>query len=170
MICGETTTTFAALDASANRLAHALVRHGVRAETRVAVALPRSARQIAAFLAILRAGGAFLPLDPGLPPARIAALLADARPRLVLGDADTLARLATVPGPPGTLDRDALDHQALDLDLDALDLSREPATAPAVPLHPDQLAYVIHTSGSTGRPKGVAVAHGPLARRVVRDP
>nr|WP_279292536.1 amino acid adenylation domain-containing protein [Methylobacterium goesingense] len=151
VICGETATTFAALDASANRLAHALVRLGVRAETRVAVALPRSARQIAAFLAILRAGGAFLPLDPGLPPARIAALLADAQPRLVLGDPDTRARLAAVPDLP-----DALD-------LDALDLSREPATAPAVPLHPDQLAYVIHTSGSTGRPKGVAVAHGPLA-------
>ncbi|MGU3363100.1 amino acid adenylation domain-containing protein, partial [Methylobacterium sp. M6A4_1b] len=164
VICGDTTTAFAALDADADRLAHALVRRGVRAETIVAVALPRSARQIAAFLAVLRAGGAFLPLDPGLPPARIAALLADAEPRLVLGDADTLARLAPVPGLPETLDLDALHRDARDRN--TRDPASPPAGAPDVPLHPDQIAYVIHTSGSSGRPKGVAVAHGPLAAHV----
>ena len=157
VICGETTTAFAEIDAHANRLAHLLSRHGVRAETIVALALPRSSTQIAAFLAILRAGGAFLPLDPSLPPARIAALLADARPRLVLGNADTLARLSSALGLLAGADLSRL------LDLDTLDLAAEPTSPPDVTLHPDQLAYLIHTSGSTGRPKAVAVAHGPLA-------
>nr|WP_282104100.1 amino acid adenylation domain-containing protein [Methylobacterium sp. 37f] len=170
------TISFAALNASANRLAHALVRHGVRAETRVAVALPRSARQIAAFLAILRAGGAFLPLDAGLPAPRLASLLAEARPSLVLVDPNTRARLAEAlallpelgPGAPGSeaAPRPKAEPEPVLLDHDALDLAAEPATAPAVTLHPDQLAYVIHTSGSTGRPKGVAVTHGPLAAHI----
>ena len=121
----------------------------------VAVALPRGPDQIAAFLAILRAGGAFLPLDPVQPTARLAALVEDAGARLLLARGSTLDGLSRAG--PGGLAR---------LDPSSLDLASEPETAPPRIAHPDQLAYVIYTSGSTGRPKGVAVAHGPLARHV----
>ncbi|WP_156462975.1 condensation domain-containing protein, partial [Methylobacterium sp. Leaf93] len=84
VICGPRITTFGELDRAANRLAHRLIRDGVGPETIVAVALPRGPDQIAAFLAILRAGGAFLPLDPTQPRARLAALLRDAGARLLL--------------------------------------------------------------------------------------
>ncbi|MFE1599075.1 amino acid adenylation domain-containing protein [Methylobacterium sp. ID0610] len=151
IIAGDHTTSFADLDARANRIAHIIARRGLPPETRIAVALPRSATQIAAFLAVLRAGAAFLPLDPALPQARLRALIDQASAPLLLTDTATRPRL---PDGPEILE------------LDTLDLAAEPATAPAIPLHPDQLAYVIFTSGSTGAPKGVAVPHGPLAMHV----
>ncbi|WP_019906455.1 non-ribosomal peptide synthetase [Methylobacterium sp. 77] len=156
VICGPRTTSFGELDRAANRLAHRLIRASVGPETVVAVALSRGPDQIAAFLAILRAGGAFLPLDPAQPRPRLAALLRDAGARLLLTQGTALDGLANEAG-LGDL---------TSLDLDTLDLSSEPASAPSRIPHPDQLAYVIYTSGSTGAPKGVAVAHGPLARHV----
>ncbi|WP_156467742.1 condensation domain-containing protein, partial [Methylobacterium sp. Leaf91] len=87
VVCGPRTTTFGELDRAANRLAHRLMREGVGPETVVAVALPRGPDQIAAFLAILRAGGAFLPLDPAQPTARLTALVEDAGARLLLAQA-----------------------------------------------------------------------------------
>ncbi|WP_244474485.1 AMP-binding protein, partial [Methylobacterium sp. Leaf85] len=122
----------------------------------VAVALPRGPDQIAAFLAILRAGGAFLPLDPAQPRVRLASLLRDAGARLLLVQGSALDGLAQESGM----------GEAGSLDPSALDLASEPETAPPRTAHPEQLAYVIYTSGSTGTPKGVAVAHGPLARHV----
>ncbi|WP_027171574.1 non-ribosomal peptide synthetase [Methylobacterium sp. 10] len=156
VICGPRTTTFGELDRAANRLAHRLIREGIGPEAVVAVALPRGPDQIAAFLAILRAGGAFLPLDPAQPRARLAALLRDAGARLLLVQGTALDGLA----------REAGMGEGATLDPSALDLSSEPETAPSRLPHPEQLAYVIYTSGSTGTPKGVAVAHGPLARHV----
>ncbi|GJD40147.1 amino acid adenylation domain-containing protein [Methylobacterium bullatum] len=156
VICGPRTTTFGELDRAANRLAHRLIRDGIGPEAVVAVALPRGPDQIAAFLAILRAGGAFLPLDPAQPRARLAALLRDAGARLLLVQGSALDGLA----------QEAGMGEASSLDPSALDLASEPETAPSPAAHPGQLAYVIYTSGSTGTPKGVAVAHGPLARHV----
>src|SRR5262249_14080897 len=130
--------SFAELDERANRLAHALIRRGAGPERVVALALPRSVELITAQLAVAKAGAAFLPVDPAYPADRIAFMLADAQPVLVL-----------------------------DSTMDVLD-GNEPRHAPTdddrlTPLHLDHPAYVICTSGSTGRPKGVVVAHRGLA-------
>ncbi|WP_228123236.1 non-ribosomal peptide synthetase [Streptomyces olivaceus] len=159
---GEVTWTYAELNARANRLAHALIGRGVGPEQRVALALPRSAEQVVAVLAVLKAGGAYVPVDPDYPAARIAYLLRDARPALLV----TTSRFADLPGADG-VERLLLDTAGPDGpdgadDLD--DLDGLPDTDPEVPLDPDHAAYVIHTSGSTGEPKGVVVPH----RNVVR--
>ncbi|WP_189267314.1 non-ribosomal peptide synthase/polyketide synthase [Streptomyces fuscichromogenes] len=147
---GEVTLTYGELNARANRLAHALIDRGVGPEQRVALALPRSADQVVAVLAVLKAGAAYLPVDPQYPPARIAYLLQDARPTLLV----TTSKTGDLPG------ADPVDR----LLLDTADLDGLPDTDPEVPLGPGHAAYVIHTSGSTGNPKGVVVTH----RNVVR--
>ncbi|MGX1543794.1 amino acid adenylation domain-containing protein, partial [Streptomyces adustus] len=147
---GEVTLTYGELNARANRLAHALIDRGVGPEQRVALALPRSAEQVVAVLAVLKAGGAYLPMDPQYPAARIAYLLQDARPALLV----TTSRTGDLPGV------DAVER----LLLDTVDLDGLPDTDPQLPLDPGHAAYVIYTSGSTGNPKGVVVTH----RNVVR--
>ncbi|PJM91998.1 non-ribosomal peptide synthetase [Streptomyces sp. CB01373] len=147
---GEVSLTYGELNTRANRLAHALIDRGVGPEQRVALALPRSAEQVVAVLAVLKAGGAYLPVDPQYPAARIAYLLQDARPALLV----TTSRIGDLPGV------DPVDR----LLLDAADLDGLPDTDPEVPLDPGHAAYVIYTSGSTGDPKGVVVPH----RNVVR--
>ncbi|MFI0967599.1 non-ribosomal peptide synthase/polyketide synthase [Streptomyces sp. NPDC021080] len=147
---GEVTLTYGELNARANRLAHALIDRGVGPEQRVALVLPRSAEQVVAVLAVLKAGGAYLPVDPQYPAARIAYLLQDARPALLV----TTSRTGDLPG------ADPVDR----LLLDAADLDGLPDTDPEVSLDPGHPAYVIYTSGSTGNPKGVVVTH----RNVVR--
>ncbi|MCG5236756.1 non-ribosomal peptide synthetase [Xanthobacter oligotrophicus] len=144
VIFGDTVTSFATLEAEANRLAHVLVAQGVGPETRVGVGLPRGPDLIAALLAVWKAGGAFVPFDPDHPAERIAHILADAGTKLVL------AREGVAPGVPN-------------LDPERLDLSSQPASPVGRTTHPDQLAYLVYTSGSTGRPKGVMVAHGALS-------
>jgi amino acid adenylation domain-containing protein len=150
IICGDETVSFGGLDAEANRLAHCLLRQGVRPESRIGVLMRRSPRQIAALLAILKAGAAFLPLDSQQPPPRLAQILAGTGAALILTD--------------GALAGHLPQADAAILDLDRLDLAGEPATAPGIAVHPEQLAYLISTSGSTGLPKAVAVAHGALSR------
>ncbi|WP_250008421.1 non-ribosomal peptide synthetase [Actinoplanes sp. M2I2] len=139
--------TYAELDERANRLAHALIGRGAGPERVVGLCLPRSADLIVAEVAVLKAGAAYLPIDPEYPAERIAYLLADAAPVCVLSTAE----LAPV------LNTDAVL-------LDELDLGREPATAPAPALTAANAAYVIYTSGSTGRPKGVVVSHSGVAK------
>ncbi|MGV9393375.1 amino acid adenylation domain-containing protein, partial [Streptomyces olivaceus] len=156
---GEVTWTYAELNARANRLAHALIGRGVGPEQRVALALPRSAEQVVAVLAVLKAGGAYVPVDPDYPAARIAYLLRDARPALLV----TTSRFADLPGADG-VERLLLDTTGPGGPDGADDLDGLPDTDPEVPLDPDHAAYVIHTSGSTGEPKGVVVPH----RNVVR--
>ncbi|SFO23810.1 non-ribosomal peptide synthase domain TIGR01720/amino acid adenylation domain-containing protein [Pseudomonas sp. NFACC24-1] len=138
------------LDRRANQLAHALIARGVAPETRVGVALPRSEGVIVALLAVLKAGAAYVPLDTSYPRERLAYLIEDSGLALLLTDSRVSAQLP-------------LDGAAQVLELDRLDLSRQPLEAPSVQVDPQNLAYVIYTSGSTGNPKGVSVAHGPLA-------
>ncbi|MFH8978198.1 non-ribosomal peptide synthase/polyketide synthase [Streptomyces sp. NPDC017890] len=147
---GDVSLTYTELNARANRLAHALITRGVGPERRVALALPRSAEQVVAVLAVLKAGGAYLPVDPSYPAARISHLLQDAGPALLV----TTGRTGELPG----------TYHVDRLLLDATDLDGLPDTDPAVPLDPRHAAYVIYTSGSTGAPKGVVVPH----RNVVR--
>ncbi|WP_317936844.1 amino acid adenylation domain-containing protein, partial [Streptomyces cellostaticus] len=145
--------TYREVNARANRLARALAGHGVGPESVVAVSLARSADLVVALLAVLKAGGAYLPVDPKYPSQRLEAILGEARPRLVLTDSATAAVLP--------------EHDAPDVFLDALDLSGDD-TGLELPLHADQLAYVMYTSGSTGKPKGVAITHGCVVNGVLR--
>ncbi|WP_413754280.1 non-ribosomal peptide synthase/polyketide synthase [Streptomyces sp. R-74717] len=150
VVSGDVTLTYGELNARANRLAHHLIARGVGPEQLVAVALPRSAELVVAVLAVLKAGAAYVPVDPQYPAARIAYLLRDARPSLLV----TTGRTGELPG------TDPVDR----LLLDAADLGGLPDTDPEAPLDPGHPAYVIYTSGSTGDPKGVVVPH----RNVVR--
>jgi non-ribosomal peptide synthetase component F len=155
LVFRETALSFAELNARANRLAHHLVGLGVGPERLVALALPRTADMVVAILAVLKAGGAYLPVDPDLPAERIGFLLDDARPALVV----TASSGGSVPNSAARLVLDAPDTRtALERcpDTDPTDADR---ICPLSPAHP---AYVIYTSGSTGRPKGVVVEHRAL--------
>ncbi|WP_329619105.1 amino acid adenylation domain-containing protein [Streptomyces sp. NBC_01255] len=155
VLCGDTTLTYRELDERANRLARVLAASGVGQESPVALALPRSPQYIVAVLAIAKAGGIYLPIDPAYPAERITFMLSDADPALVVTDTQTSA---TLPASDCPL-----------LVIDAPRTAREIAAAPADPLaadsaaHPDQLCYVVYTSGSTGRPKAVGISHRSLA-------
>ncbi|WP_301184473.1 non-ribosomal peptide synthetase [Streptomyces sp. NL15-2K] len=139
--CGEDTLTFAELDAQVASLARTLLALGITPETPVAVCLPRSTDSVVALLAVMRAGGVYVPLDPEWPADRTAYVLDDtAAPVVITRD---------LPAGPGRVHLDP----------------RQPAadgsvTAPHI--RPDQAAYIIYTSGSTGAPKGVAVQHRSL--------
>ncbi|MFC9514919.1 amino acid adenylation domain-containing protein [Nocardiaceae bacterium NPDC056970] len=145
--------SYAQLHDLANRLAHVLVDRGVRPETKVAVALPRSIELMVALLAIGKAGGAYVPLDTGYPAERLAYMLEDSDPVCVLTSADAAAAL-----PDNGIERILVD----DLDLDGC--SADPVAVDLLPHHP---LYVIYTSGSTGRPKGVVVPHAGVVNRLM---
>ncbi|MFD3457918.1 amino acid adenylation domain-containing protein [Streptomyces sp. NPDC058691] len=150
--------TYAELDGRANRLARLLVERGVGPERFVAVALPRSAELVVALLAVVKAGGAYLPVDPGYPVERIAHMLTDAAPALVLTTADVEPVLA-VEDPASILVLDARETVAALGRLSPMPVVDAERQSPLLPRHP---AYVIYTSGSTGRPKGVVVPHAGL--------
>ncbi|MGE7438289.1 amino acid adenylation domain-containing protein, partial [Kitasatospora sp. NPDC001175] len=149
----DTVLSYAELDRRANRLARLLIGRGVGPESVVALLLPRSAELVVAALAVLKAGAAYLPVDPEYPAERIAYLFADGAPRLTVVDGRTAASL-----PAGTehvdLDEAGLDGFAADAvtDRDRLGV-----------LGLQHPAYVIYTSGSTGRPKGVVATHAGVA-------
>jgi amino acid adenylation domain-containing protein/non-ribosomal peptide synthase protein (TIGR01720 family) len=142
---GGRTLTYAQLDAASDALATALQVRGVTIETVIGVALHRSLETVLAMLAILKAGGVYLPLDPAYPPHRVAFMLHDARAALVVTDAALGAIL--------------LDDVP-QLRVDHYDQGAQPRS---VALQPGHLAYIIYTSGSTGAPKGVAVSHAAVA-------
>ncbi|WP_277831116.1 non-ribosomal peptide synthetase [Speluncibacter jeojiensis] len=134
--------TYAQLDTRANRLARRLIAQGIGPEDLVALAYPRSPEMVVAAVATLKAGAAYLPIDPDYPADRIEYMLADAAPALQLGPDDAESAAA---GFPDTAPTDA-DRTA--------------------PLRPDNIAYVIYTSGSTGRPKGVPVSHRAIVEHL----
>ncbi|MYV64539.1 amino acid adenylation domain-containing protein, partial [Streptomyces sp. SID2131] len=156
LVAGAEELTYGELDARVDRLARLLAARGVGPERFVGIALPRRADLVVALLAVLRAGGAYLPLDLEYPAERLEFMVEDARPVCVL---TTLAAAADAPDVPGT--------ETLVLDSpDALSALADLAGEPAEPLPApdgDHPAYVIHTSGSTGRPKGVVIPHSALA-------
>ncbi|MEU9136993.1 amino acid adenylation domain-containing protein [Streptomyces sp. NPDC048404] len=152
VVCGPTELSYRELDARAGRLAAVLREHGVGPDVLVAVALPRSAALAVALLAVLKAGGAYLPVDPNYPAARVDLLLTTADPALVVSDHATAPTLAK-----GT---------RRVLHLDDLNLDGPAVQAPNAGTGPDHLAYVMFTSGSTGTPKGVAVTHAAVVNGV----
>ncbi|MET9611041.1 amino acid adenylation domain-containing protein, partial [Streptomyces sp. NPDC006512] len=158
-----TTLTYRELDARANRLARLLAARGAGPERTVALALPRSAELIVALWAVLKSGAAYLPVDAAYPADRIAHMLGDARPALVITDRATRPAVEAAAGATPLL---LLDDPAAAAELDALadgEITDAERTAPLTPLTP---AYVIYTSGSTGKPKGVAMPGAPLANLI----
>ncbi|WP_369959644.1 amino acid adenylation domain-containing protein [Pseudomonas benzenivorans] len=153
LVHGTERLSYAELEARANQLAHLLIAQGVRPESRVGVSLERGTGMLVAMLGILKAGGAFVPLDPDYPRERLAYMAEDSGLRWLLTHSSLVERL---PLPEGV--------EALCLD--RLDLAAHATDAPDVTLHPLNLAYLIYTSGSTGQPKGVAVNHAGLSMHV----
>jgi amino acid adenylation domain-containing protein len=145
--------TYERLHARANHVATRLQQLGVGPDVPVALCAPRSTDTMVALLGILKAGGAYLPLDPAYPRDRLAFMLADAHPALVLAHSETAALLPEY-------------APLLCLDRDSDNLRGERADLPPRVLGPDNLAYVIYTSGSTGQPKGVAMVHRALVNLV----
>ncbi len=150
--CDDQELTYAALNARANRLAHYLQERGVGPEDRVGLLLDRSPEMIVAILATLKAGAAYLPLDPVYPPERLAYILADAKTPLVLTQQSLADRLSGV-----NLQLTCLDQVEQTLD-------GVPTTDPVSQSIAANTAYVIYTSGSTGQPKGVVVSHANVTR------
>ncbi|MFP2960203.1 amino acid adenylation domain-containing protein [Myxococcus sp. 1LA] len=146
VVAGDVTLTYRELDQRANDLARRLRRLGVGPEVRVGLCSERNADLLVAVLGILKSGGAYVPLDPAYPSQRLAFMLEDSQPKVLVGPCALLDGL-----PPTDVARLALDERQADV----ADSSPLPVSTPA----PDHLAYVLFTSGSTGRPKGVAVEH-----------
>ncbi|ANW03875.1 non-ribosomal peptide synthetase [Bradyrhizobium icense] len=158
LVFGGQEVSYADLNARANRLARRLHDHGIGRDLLVGLALERSVELIVGVLAVLKAGGAYLPLDPDYPPDRLLHMLRDSGAALVLTQGRLQGRLAPV------IAEAAVEAWTID---EAIGVpSGEPVRNPDVALHPDSLAYVMYTSGSTGVPKGVACTHGALAARL----
>ncbi|MEA2740668.1 MAG: hypothetical protein QOH05_3975, partial [Acetobacteraceae bacterium] len=147
--------TYGELNSRSNRLAHHLRHLGVRPDDRVAICVERSLEMIVGLLGILKAGGAYVPLDPAYPRERLAYMLSDSAPSIVL----TQSALRAVAG------SGQADVTVLELDGDAERWAATPNSNPDVPgLTSAHLAYIIYTSGSTGQPKGVMVEHANVTR------
>jgi amino acid adenylation domain-containing protein len=147
----DRTLTFGQINGRANQLAHHLLRCELEPEMRVGVMLPRTPDVLVALLAVFKAGGCYLPLDPEYPAERLAFMLEDAGASLLITDESVRPHVA--------------EHAArvISLDTEAEQLARLSTENPASEVRPEQLAYIIYTSGSTGRPKGVAVEHRQLS-------
>ncbi|WP_432422181.1 amino acid adenylation domain-containing protein [Robbsia betulipollinis] len=151
LVCGAAVMRYGELNARANQLAHWLGTQGIGVESRVGVAAERSFELVIALCAIVKAGAAYVPLDPAYPADRLAYMIADSRPALVLRQSGL--SLPEIDGTPCVA-------------LDAIATDAFAAGDPAPPLHGANLAYVIYTSGSTGRPKGVGNHHAALRNRL----
>ncbi|MCV7030354.1 amino acid adenylation domain-containing protein [Mycobacterium sherrisii] len=142
LVFGDRSWSYREVDETADRLARVLAGHGAGPGQTVALLFSRSAEAIVAMMAVLKAGAAYLPIDPALPDARVEFMLGDAAPVAALTTATLRSRL------------DGADLVVVDFDDPGADPGVEP-TAPA----PEDLAYMIYTSGTTGVPKGVAITH-----------
>ena len=145
--------TYGQLNERANRLARHLTTRGVGPEILVSMCLERSLEMVVAVLAIFKAGGAYLPLDPTHPLQRLRSIREEAGARLVLTQKGIVSELAE-------------GAERIDLDSEWAQIARESSGNLACPATPGNLAYVIYTSGSTGKPKGVEIEHGSLTNHV----
>nr|AKC91856.1 nonribosomal peptide synthetase [Streptomyces muensis] len=160
VVFGDVRVSYGVLNERANRLAHWLLGRGVGPERVVALALPRGVDLVVAVLAVVKAGAAYLPVDPDYPAERVAYMLEDSRPVLALTSSAVVAGLPVV----DDVEYVSLDDPAVLGELagcgvsDPSDADRGAVLSPAHPVH------VIYTSGSTGRPKGVMTSHGNVVR------
>ncbi|HYY94296.1 MAG TPA: amino acid adenylation domain-containing protein, partial [Pyrinomonadaceae bacterium] len=153
LVFGRERLTYDQLNARANRLAHRLRRrHGAGPEVLIGVCMERSVEMVVSLLAILKAGAAYVPIDPAYPSERVRFMLEDSRVEMLLTQEHLAARLP------------AAAAFVLRVDAAGKELAAEDSTNPVSEAAPDNLAYVIYTSGSTGRPKGVCVTHSNVTR------
>ncbi len=152
LICGDRRLSYGELEGRSRALANRLIDLGVAAETLVGVYLDRSPELVIALLGVLRAGGAYVPIDPAYPPKRVALLVSDSRVKVMLSRSALAASLPPI--------------AAHLVDLDAPLPAAPRSTLPAPRCRAENLAYVIYTSGSTGRPKGVTIRHRSAAALV----
>ncbi|WP_125716922.1 non-ribosomal peptide synthetase [Pseudoalteromonas rubra] len=145
--------SYAALEQRTNQLAHYLNQRGIGAEDKVALVFERSLEMVISIVAVVKAGAAYVPLEPSLPEERIAYIAGSSGLALFLGD-DSLHRFS------------ALDEQVQRVHYPSVALSDYPSHLPAHDIAPTQLAYVIYTSGSTGKPKGVGNQHSAIYNRI----
>jgi amino acid adenylation domain-containing protein len=151
------TLTYGQLNERANQLAHHLISLGVGAgegDSIVGLCLDRSTTAVICALAVLKSGGAYLPLDPSYPVERLAFMLSDAQPRVLITTNEIAAQLPEGP------------WRTISIDRDETLIAEERTDTPHNVITPEQLAYVIYTSGSTGRPKGVEITHASLTNLV----
>src|ERR1700686_3011394 len=153
-IVGDEQLTYGELNARANQLAHRLCSLGIRSEVPVALFLERSPELAIAALAVLKAGGTYLPLDPNYPPTRIGMLMEDCAAPVVLTHSAVARKLT------------AGNWRTIVLDTEDARIAEHAFVGPDNPINPEDLAYVIFTSGSTGRPKGVQITHANLLNLV----
>ncbi|MET0264062.1 MAG: condensation domain-containing protein, partial [Duganella sp.] len=167
VVHGEDKYSYARLNRQANQLAHHLRALGVQPDQRVAICVERGAAMVVSLLAILKAGAAYVPLDPSYPADRLAYMLADSTPAVLLTQASLNDPLPQLPLSQGSLPRTGQTVQiVLDDEADAALIAAQPDGNPdaaAIGLTPQHLAYVIYTSGSTGMPKGVMNHHQGLS-------
>jgi amino acid adenylation domain-containing protein len=162
LLAGGEAMNYRQLSDRANQIANRLLALGVDpaaaagSENIAALCLDRSTLGVVCALGVLRAGGAYLPLDPAYPIERLAFMLNDARPQVLITTTETAAQL---PRGPWTI-------VSIDNDGDLAEIDRQSTESPEVRITGERLAYVIYTSGSTGRPKGVEITHGSLMNLV----
>jgi amino acid adenylation domain-containing protein len=152
----EQTLSYRELDERSNQLAHALIAAGVGRGQRVALCTEREPLMVVGLLGVLKAGAAYVPLDPLQPSERLASLLADGSVSALLTQQGLSDRFGSGDGVPKTIR----------LDADWATIAEQPSGRPAVEVAPDDVAYMIYTSGSTGRPKGVLIPHCALTNYV----
>ncbi len=154
IVCDSGQLTYGELNGRANQLAHYLRSLGVGPESLVGLCLERSPELIVATLAVLKAGGVYLPLDPSYPRERLKAMLAEAQPPVLVTQQELAASLPES------------DARLVRLDTEAESIGSESESNPANRVSAEGLAYVMYTSGSTGRPKGICVSHRAVVRLV----
>ncbi|HKS26460.1 MAG TPA: amino acid adenylation domain-containing protein [Pyrinomonadaceae bacterium] len=151
--CGGLELTYAELDSRSNQLARYLTSRGVGPESLVGICMERTAEMLVGLLAILKAGAAYLPLDPAYPPERMAFMLKDARARAVLTETSLVEAIP-----------ESTDTPVITLDAEREAIGAESDARMATRVTPENVAYVIYTSGSTGQPKGVQITHRNVLR------
>ncbi len=164
LIAGDERLSYAELDARANRFARYLVDLGVGPDALVAVCLERSTAMVVSLLGILKAGGAYVPIDPAYPGPRIAHIVSDSAPAVVLVDPTGRKALVDALGDEKLAEYGLIDVGVASAPWDVL--SSERLSPGELGLNPCHLAYVIYTSGSTGMPKGVQNEHDALVNRL----
>ena len=157
LVCGETKLSYRQLEERANRLANYLVAKGLRREELIALCLERSPEMIVALLGVLKAGGAYLPLDPAFPRERLQFMIQDADVAHLI-TTRTYADLAEKKG-----------VMAILLDAEKAEIASQSASPPKNDSRPEDLIYCIYTSGSTGVPKGMLLEHRQVVRLLIND-